>query len=124
MTTFNDAFEKFAELQQQSAEPVRHFNTIAVQAFEQFARKNYSLWGDVLEFAVAQAKLPVDNQEPKDLFEKQLASTKEFAELMTVRAGEFVELGKSFQESTGEIINQDFVQPVKKAANGARKKAA
>jgi hypothetical protein len=124
MTTFNDTFEKLADLQKQGLEPVRHFSGLAVEAFEELARKNYAFYGDILEFAVAQAKLPVDVNEPKALFEKQVASTKEFAELLGKRANEYVELGRSFQQSTSELIDQDIVTPVKKAANTASKKAA
>ncbi|HNP34686.1 MAG TPA: phasin family protein [Woeseiaceae bacterium] len=119
MTNFNDTFEKLADLQKQGLEPVRHFSGLAVEAFEELARKNYAFYGDVLEFAVAQAKLPVELSEPKALFEKQVASTKEFAELVGKRANEYVELGKSFQQSTSELIDKDIVTPVKKAAKKA-----
>lgn len=121
MNTFNETFEKFAEMQKQGLEPVRQFSSMAVELFEQVARKNYAFYGDVLEFAVAQAKLPVDAGEPKALFEQQVASTKAFAELVAVRANEYVELGKSFQESAGDLIEQDFIKP---AAKAKTKKAA
>lgn len=121
MNTFNETFEKLTEMQKQGLEPVRQFSTIAVDLFEQLARKNYAFYGDVLEFAVSQAKLPVGAQEPKALFEQQVASTKAFAGLVAERANEYVELGKSFQESAGDLIDQDFVQPVAKAKT---KKAA
>lgn len=124
MTTFNETFEKLAALQKEGLEPVRQFHGIAVEAFEQVARKNYAFFGDVLEFAVSQARLTVEVTEPKALFDKQLASTKEFAELVTRRATEYVELGKTFQESTTDLIDKDFVEPVKKAAEASAKKAA
>lgn len=124
MTAFNETYEKLAELQKEGLEPVRQFNGVAVEAFEQFARKNYAFFGDVLEFAVSQSKLAVNVKEPKNLFEQQVASTKEFAELVTKRAAEYVELGKSFQETTSDLIDKDFVEPVKKAAKASAKKAA
>ena len=55
MNTFNETFEKLTEMQKQGLEPVRQFNSMAVELFEQIARKNYAFYGDVLEFAVAQA---------------------------------------------------------------------
>jgi len=115
MNTFNETFEKLADMQKQGLEPVRQFSGMAVELFEQLARKNYAFYGDVLEFAVAQAKLPVDANEPKALFEQQVASTKAFAELVAERANEYVELGKSFQESAGNLVGQDFIQPAVKA---------
>ncbi len=124
MTAFNETFEKLAALQKEGLEPVRQFHGIAVEAFEQVARKNYAFFGDVLEFAVSQARLTVEITEPKALFDKQLLSTKEFAELVTRRATEYVELGKTFQESTTDLIDKDFVAPVKKAAEASAKKAA
>ena len=124
MTAFNETFEKLAALQKEGLEPVRQFNGIAVEAFEQLARKNYAFFGDVLEFAVSQAKLTVEVTEPKAVFEQQVASTKEFAELVTKRATEYVELGKSFQETTGDLIDKDIVEPIKKAAKASTKKAA
>ena len=124
MTAFNETFEKLAALQKEGLEPVRQFHGIAVEAFEQVARKNYAFFGDVLEFAVSQARLTVEITEPKALFDQQLAATKEFAELVTKRATEYVELGKTFQESTTDLIDKDFVEPVKKAAEASAKKAA
>lgn len=121
MTNFAENFEKLNELQKQGLEPVRQFAGVAVETFEQIARKNYAFAGDVLEFAVTQARLPVDVATPKDLFEKQVASTKAFAELLTARANEYVELGKAFQEKTTELVDTEIVEPVKKAAG---KKAA
>ncbi len=124
MTAFNETFEKLTALQKEGLEPVRQFHGMAVEAFEQVARKNYAFFGDVLEFAVAQAKLTIDVREPKALFDQQVASTKEFAELVTKRATEYVELGKSLQETTSDLIDKDFVEPVKKAAAASTKKAA
>lgn len=124
MTALNETFEKLAALQKEGLEPVRQFHGVAVEAFEQVARKNYAFFGDVLEFAVAQARLTVEVIEPKALFDQQMASTKEFAELVTRRATEYVELGKSFQETTSDLIDKDFVEPVKKAAEASGKKAA
>ncbi|MCW8846067.1 MAG: phasin family protein [Gammaproteobacteria bacterium] len=121
MNTFNETFEKLTEMQKQGLEPVRQFSSIAVDLFEQIARKNYAFYGDVLEFAVAQAKLPVGATEPKAIFEEQVASTKAFAELVAERANEYVELGKSFQESAGDLVDVDFIKPAVKAKT---KKAA
>jgi len=124
MTAFNETYEKLAALQKETLEPVRQFHGVAVEAFEQVARKNYAFFGDVLEFAVSQARLTVEITEPKALFDQQLAATKEFAELVTKRATEYVELGKTFQESTTDLIDKDFVEPVRKAAEASAKKAA
>lgn len=124
MTTFAENFEKITELQKQGLEPVRSYTEFAVDAFEKIARKNYAFAGDVLEFAVSQAKLPVDVAEPKELFERQVAAVREFAELVTDRVNEYVELGKSLNETSTSLFEKDVVEPAKKAAKAATQKAA
>ena len=124
MTTFAENFEKITELQKQGLEPVRNFAEFAVDAIEKVARKNYAFYGDVLEYYVAQAKLPVDVSEPKELFEAQVSSTRAFAELVTDRVNEYVELGKSFNETSSSLFEKDVVEPAKKAAKAATQKAA
>lgn len=124
MTTFVDNFEKFADLQKQGLEPIRHFSAFAVDAFEKIARQNYAFAGDILEFAVSQAKLPVEVAEPKELFEAQVAANKAFAELLTDRANQYVELGKSLKDTSTTLFEKDVVEPARKAAEAATKKAA
>ena len=124
MTSFAESFEKLSDLQKQGLEPVRNFTVFAVEAFEKIARQNYAFYGDVLEFTVAQAKLPVEVTEPKELFERQIASGKEFAELLTSRANQYVELGNSFKDTSAKLFEKDIMEPVKSAAQAATKKAA
>lgn len=124
MTVLADNLEKFAELQKQGLEPIRHFTGFAVDAFEKVARQNYAFYGDVLEYAVSAARLPVEVSEPKELFERQAASNKAFGELLRQRANEYVELGRDFQATATELFNKDVVQPVKEAVATAKKKAA
>ncbi len=121
MSVFSENLEAFTDLQKQGMEPVRQFTGIAVETFETLARKNYALAGDVLEFAVSQAKLPVDVSEPKELFERQVASSKAFSELLTTRANEYVELGKAFQEKASGIVSAQATKP---ATRKSSKKAA
>ena len=124
MTSFVENFEKISDLQKQGLEPIRNFTVFAVDAFEKLARQNYAFAGDILEFAVSQAKLPVNVAEPKELFEAQVASNKAFAELLTDRANQYVELGKSLKETSTTLFEKDIVEPAKKAAEAATKKAA
>ncbi len=119
MTTFTDNVEKLTELQAKGFEPARKFGNIAVNAFEEIARQNYAVWGDILEFAVAQAKLPLDVTEPKALFERQVESSKAFAEVMTARAEEYVAIGKTIQDTTTQLVNADIIEPAKEAAKKA-----
>lgn len=120
MNPFADSFEKFADIQKQSFEPARKFTVAAVDAFESVARTNYAVIGDLLEYTVEQAKLPTA-VEPGEYFERQMAHTRAFAETMSKRANEYVELGKSLQATAEEVINTDLFE---KTAAPKRKKAA
>jgi hypothetical protein len=119
MTTFTDNVAKLNDFQSQGLEPARKFTGIAVEAFEQIARQNYAVCGDMLEFAVSQAKLPMDVTDPKALFERQAESTKALAELLTARAEEYAAIGKTIQDTTTQLVNKDIVEPAKKAAKKA-----
>ena len=60
MTSFTDNLERLADLQKLGLEPVRNFTEFTVDTFEKLARKNYAVYGDVLDYAVSQARLPID----------------------------------------------------------------
>lgn len=124
MSTFAKNLEKFAELQKQGLEPVRGFTIHAVDAFEKLARKNQALYGDVVDYAVAQARLAVEVVEPKELFERTIASNKDFAELLAGRVNEYVELGKELNDTSNNLFEEEIVKPAKEAAEAASKKAA
>ena len=57
MTSFTENFEKLSDLQKQGLEPVRNLTSFAVEAFEKLTRQNYAFYGDVMEFAISQARL-------------------------------------------------------------------
>ncbi|MFK7955768.1 MAG: phasin family protein [Lysobacterales bacterium] len=120
MSVFTENMEVFADFQKQGFEPVRQFTGAAVETFETLARKNYAFAGDMLEFAVSQARLPVEINEPKELIERQVAAGKEFTELLTSRTNEYVELGKAFQEKASNLVNAE----APKAARKTTRKAA
>ena len=124
MTTFFDSFEKFADLSRQGVEPVRHLSNAYVDAFEKITRKQYAFAGDMVEFAVSQARLPLEVSEPREFFERQIEATKAFAELCTARANEYVELGNELRENTASLIDKDFIEPVTEAAKAAAEQAA
>jgi hypothetical protein len=124
MNSFVENFEKLADLQKQGLEPVRHFTEFAVDTFEKLARKNYAVCGDMVEFAVSQARLPIEVAEPKELFERQVAAGKAFAALLTDRANEYVELSNELKDTSTSLFEQDIVEPARKAAEAASEKAA
>ena len=124
MPSIIDSFKNMSDMQTQGLEPIRNLSVFAVDAFEKMARQNYAFYGDVLEFVVAQAKLPINAAEPKELLESQIASGKEFVELLTNRTNQFVELGNSIKDTSAKLFEKDIVEPAKKAVQAATKKAA
>lgn len=123
MTTFADQFQNFTDLQKQGFEPFRDFTVFAVDTLEKVARQNYALYGDMLNFAVEQSKLPISTDEPKDLFEQQVKSTKAFATLLNDRIVEYAELGKEIKNTSATLFEKDIIEPAKKAAKAAQKAA-
>ena len=119
MTTFAENIEKFSDLQKQGFEPVRDFAVFAADAFEKLARKNYAVYGDVLDFAVAQAKLPIEVAEPKELLAQQIESSKALAEVLTNRANEYVELSKELRETSAALFERRVAEPTKAAPKKA-----
>lgn len=128
MTNFTDNFDKLAGFTNEGFEPVRQMANTVADASEQLIRKNYAVLGDMMEFAVGQARLPLNLTDPKALFERQVTATKSFADLMSTRAGEYAEMGKSFQQAATEAADFDLGDTVAKAprkrARTSRAKAA
>ena len=124
MSVFSENLEAFTDFQKQGMEPVRQFTGIAVETSETLARKNYAFAGDVLEFAVSQARLPVDVSEPKELVERQMAAGKAFAELVSQRMSDYVELGKELQDNLAQFVDVDAEKPAPKAKRARKAKAA
>ncbi len=126
MKNFTDNFDKLAGFGTEGFEPVRQAANTFVDASEQLLRKNYEVYGDFIEFAVTQARLPLNLTDPKALFERQVNAGKAFADLMSARAAEYTEMGKSFQEAAADAANVDVAAKAAapKRARTSRAKAA
>ncbi len=120
MNAFTDNFAKLTNFDAEALEPVRQVAGVAINGFEKLARTNYAFAGDVIEFAVAQAKLPLHVGQPAQLVERQVENGKAFAGLVSERMNEYLALGKDIQESFASVIDTEVVEPVQKAT---RKKA-
>ncbi len=96
MKAVNEQFsEQFADMQKKTMDslaPMQNMNNVAAQAFERIARKNYDLMGDLVEYAVAQVKVPEGETDMQKVYESRVADTKAFADKVNARAAEYVEL--------------------------------
>lgn len=119
--------EQFAEMQKktmESLEPVQNMNSVAAQAFERIARKNYDLMGDLVDYAVAQVKVPESDADMKVVYEQRVAETQAFAEKVNARAAEYVELASELGEMVTNGSGPAAGTPAKAKAKTKPKSAA
>ena len=103
MKSVNEQFEEMQKKTLESLEPMQSLNSVAAEAFEKIARKNYDLMGDLVDYAVAQVKLPDAKSDIKDVYEQRVADTKAFADKVNARAAEYVELQASWARWSARI---------------------
>jgi len=99
MNTLTDRLERLAELQKKSLEPLQGLGGDAFAVFERMARKNYELMGDMVEYAVAQSRGPLEHRAPRELYEHQMSEARAFAERMSDRAAEYLALAEAMREA-------------------------
>ncbi|MFK8082759.1 MAG: hypothetical protein AB8B97_20965 [Granulosicoccus sp.] len=119
--------EQFAEMQKktmESLEPMQNMNTVAAQAFERIARKNYDLMGDLMEYAVAQVKMPEGEVNVQQVYEQRVAETKAFADKVNERAAEYVALAGELGDMVSSSASAESAAPAPKSKAPAAKKAA
>ena len=119
--------EQFAEMQKktlESLEPMQNLNSVAAQAFEKIARKNYDLMGDLVDYAVAQVQMPEGKTDMKDVYEQRVADTKAFADKVNARAAEYVELAGELGEMVNTNVSSAAQADSESKAPSAAKKAA
>lgn len=115
--------EQLAEMQKktlESLEPMQNMNSVAAEAFERIARKNYDLMGDLVDYAVAQVKLPESEANIQDVYEQRIADTKAFADKVNERAAEYVALAGEL----GEMVSSSVTSEPAASPAPAKKKAA
>ncbi len=93
---FTEQFRQATDMQSKALEPMRLFGGLAVETAETVMRKNYSLMGDMVDYALKQAKLPLSGGSMSDVASAQVAEATAFTELLGARANEYAELGNEF----------------------------
>jgi phasin family protein len=97
MTTQNDVYENFAGFPKEALQPMRAANGVAADAFERLSRQNYAVLGDYINFAVEQARLPVQTADYTQYLAKQMEHARTFGEQLVRRSQEYVEIMSAFQ---------------------------
>ncbi len=121
-TEFNEQFAEMQKKTLEGLEPMQNMGNVAAQAFERIARKNYDLMGDLVDYAVTQAKMPEGELDAQKVYDQRVAETKAFADKVNARAAEYVELAGEL----GEMVsaNAPASSAPAKAAPAAKKTAA
>ena len=100
--TMTEQFKQVFDMQAKSLEPMRIFAGVTTDAVEQFARQNYAVAGDVLEYATKSANLPLSGDDFQDVASAQVAEASTFAELMGTRATEYADMAQSLSTKARE----------------------
>ncbi len=106
MTSYNEQIHKYMDFQREAFEPFRAFGEVAAQTFERLARQNYAVLGDCLEFAVDQARLPVQAADFNDYVGRQIANTRAFGERLVKRTQEYAEIARVAQDATASVVSE------------------
>jgi hypothetical protein len=126
MTDFTEQSQEFAKLQAEFMQPLREMSGVAADSFEGLARLNYTVQGDMVDYAVEQAQLLASTDNVASLLSKQYETAKAFGEKMSGRATEYSDLAKDYQASLQKIeVAPAFEAPAPAPAPAkASKKAA
>lgn len=120
MKSVNDQFAEMQKKTMDSLGPMQNMNNVAAEAFERIARKNYDLMGDLVEYAVAQVKLPAGEADVQQVYEQRVAETKAFADKVNARAAEYVALAGEL----GEMVSTNSAAASQPAAKATSAKPA
>lgn len=108
--TMNEQFKQVMDAQSKAFEPMKSFASVATDALEQLARKNYAVMGDVLEFSTKQARLPLTltGENMTEVGSTQTEEAKAFAELMNGRATEYADMAQQFSSKVQEVSEKSI----------------
>lgn len=125
MKTVNEQLAEMQKKTLESFEPMQNMNSVAAEAFERIARKNYDLMGDLVDYAVSQVKVPAGEINPQNVYDQRVAETKAFADKVNERAAEYVALAGELGEMVSANAATDAPAAKKAPAKAkAKKKAA
>lgn len=112
MSNFDDQIKQFMQFDMNAFPQMREFYASSVEAFEKLAHHNQAVMGDMIDFAVQQARLPSEVNNPADLVTKQMDATLALNQKMTERFQTYLDIARDAQvHATGVVAAE-----VKKAA--------
>ncbi len=103
---FSEQFRQATDFQSKAMEPMRLFGGLAIETAETMMRKNYALMGDVVDYTVKQAKLPLSGDSLSDVASAQVAEATAFTELLGTRANEYAEIANEFGTKAKSVAEE------------------
>jgi len=116
MSNFDDQMKHFMQFDVKAYPQVRDFYATSIEAFEKLARHNQAVMGDMIDFAVQQAKLPTEVENPTDLVARQMDATLALNQKMTERLQTYLDIARDAQAQATEVVTTEIKKEVKKAA--------
>ena len=98
----NEQFKQLFDMQAKALEPARIFASLSTDAAEQFARQNYAVAGDFIDYVSKTANLPLSGDNLQDVASAQVAEASTFAELLGNRATEYADMTQNFSNKARE----------------------
>ena len=95
-TNMNEQMTKMADMQSKMFEPMRIFGGLAVETMDTLMRKNYAVMGDMVEYTLKQARLPVSGVDMNAMAQTSMADATAFSELLGTRANEYAQIANDF----------------------------
>lgn len=102
---FGEQMKKMADMQAKAFEPMRLFGGLAVETMDHVVRKHYAVMGDMVEYTLKQAHLPLSGENPADIVNAQVAETQAFGELIGTRANEYAEIANTFGTRAKAVVD-------------------
>lgn len=84
--------ERLARANEQHTAQALAFSRAAARSFERLTRQNYAVVGDLLDFTIAQMRIPTAQADARAMVEAQAAQTRALADKTRSRVGEYVEI--------------------------------
>lgn len=110
----NDQMKQLTDMQSKAFEPMRLFSNLAMQTMDTVVRKHYAVMGDVVEYTLKQAQLPLSGGDVNQIASAQMAEANKFGELLNTRAGEYAEIASTFGERA-RAVSEDATAALKVA---------
>jgi hypothetical protein len=111
-----DQFQKMMDLQKDALEPMRAYTTLAAETFERISRENYAVLGDLVNFAVDQARLTSTTTDVTELMARQMEAFRGFNETLTRRTQEYMEIASAVTSKTQATVVSTTEKATRKAA--------